>query len=146
MKRNLLLLAIALFTTMNLFGQTKPKVQLTCLEEYQKAFNERGAYPVEDGTYKNVIVSIVTTKGTDCFYGKAKVEANFVTAIYLSFEDDTYEFLDRTYKGDNKAKINNGITEPLSTTTNEKIYVIFTEKIKPKKKQLKKATGPGNNF
>lgn len=128
--------------------KTEPAKEETCLEAYQKAFNERGAYPVEDGTYKNVVVTIYTAKSgeTECFAGKAKVESSNVTAIYISYEDNTYDYLDRKYKNDNKAKINNGITEALVTDTGDRIYVIFPEKIKPKKKQFKKVTGPDKNF
>ena len=66
--------------------------------------------------------------------------------MYIAYEDNTYEFLDRKYKDKDKAKINNGISEPLITDAGEKIYVVFTEKIKPKKKQFKKVTGPDKNF
>lgn len=127
---------------------TEAPKEETCLEAYQRAFNDRGAYPVEDGTYKNVIVSVITAKNgeTECFAAKAKVEQAFVTAIYIAYEDNTYEYLDRKYKNDNKAKINNGISEPLIADNGDKIYVIFPEKIKPKKKQFKKVTGPDKNF
>lgn len=125
------------------FGQAKEE---SCLDAYQKEFAERGAYPVEDGTYKNVIVSIVSGSGTECFYGKVKVENNFVTTIYLSYEDNSYEYLEREYRNANRARIINGISEPLATTVGEKIYVIFLEKIKPKKKQFKKAPLPGKSF
>jgi hypothetical protein len=124
-------------------GQAAKKEE-TCLEAWQKESAERGAYPVEDGTYKNVIVSIVSGSGTECYLGKVKVENNHVTTIYLSFEDNSYEYLDRTYKGESRAKINNGITDPLTTTAGEKIYVVFTDKFKPRKKQYKKAPKPGS--
>ncbi len=144
--KKLLTLLLATGFVMNLNAQAKEKEE-TCLEAYQKAFNDRGSLPVEDGTYKSVIISIVSPKnGTECFSGKAKVEQTHVTAMYIAYEDNTYEFLDRKYKGDSKAKINNGITEPLITDAGEKIYVIFTEKIKPKKKQFKKVNGPDKNF
>lgn len=145
MKKLWTLLLVSGFAA-NLNAQAKEKDE-TCLEAYQKAFSERGSNSVEDGTYKSVIISIASPKnGTECFSGKAKVEQNQVTAMYIAYEDNTYEFLDRKYKGTDKAKINNGITEPLITDTGEKIYVIFTEKIKPKKKQFKKVTGPDKNF
>jgi hypothetical protein len=144
--KKLMTLLVAVGFAVNLNAQAKEKEE-TCLEAYQRAFNERGSNPVEDGTYKSVIISIVSNKnGTECFAGKAKVEQTYVTAMYIAYEDNTYEFLDRKYKGDNKAKVNNGITEALITDTGEKIYVIFTEKIKPKKKQFKKVTGPDKNF
>ncbi len=139
-------LLLAVGFTVNLNAQAKEKEE-SCLEAYQKAFSERGSEPVPDATYKNVIISIVSNKtGTECFAGKVKVEQSQVTAMYIAYEDNTYEFIDRKYKGDNKAKINNGISEPFITDQGEKIYVIFTEKIKPRKKQFKKVTGPDKNF
>jgi hypothetical protein len=144
--KKLLTLLLASGLVYNVNAQAKEK-EPSCLEAYQKQFGERGAYPVEDGTYKSVVVSVVGKTGTDCFSGKAKVETNMVTAIYIAYEDNTYEYLDKKYKGDGKAKILSGITEPLVTADGtEKIYVIFTEKIKPKKKQFKKITGPDKNF
>ncbi|HLP10622.1 MAG TPA: hypothetical protein VK177_01755 [Flavobacteriales bacterium] len=143
--KKLLTLLLASGLVYNVNAQAKEK-EATCLEAYQKQFAERGSFPIEDGTYKSVVVSIVTKTGTDCFSGKAKVEANLVTAIYIAYEDNTYEYLDKKYKSD-KAKIYNGISEPLTTLDGlEKVYVIFTEKIKPKKKQFKKITGPDKNF
>jgi hypothetical protein len=146
--KKLLTLVLVLGFTANLIAQAKEKEkEETCLEAYQKAFAERGSKPVPDATYKNVIISIVSNKnGTECFAGKVKVEETRVTAMYIAYEDNTYEFIDRKYKGDNKAKINNGISEPFVTDQGEKIYVIFTEMIKPKKKQFKKITGPDKNF
>ncbi len=146
MKQFFTLLLSVVILTGSLSAQAKEKDE-TCYDAYKKAFDERGAFPVEDGTYKNVIISIINPKtGTECYSGKVKVEQSHVTAMYLAYEDNTYEFIDKKYKGDNKAKINNGITEPFITETGEKIYVIFTEKIKPKKKQLKKVNGPDKNF
>jgi hypothetical protein len=74
------------------------------------------------------------------------VEAGYVTTIWIQYDDNSYEFLDRKYKGANKGKIVNGIAEPVVTTSGETIQVIFVDKIKPKKKQFKKANGPGANF
>lgn len=117
----------------------------TCLEEYQKEFKERGCSPVDDGNHL-VIVSITTETGTDCYEAKAKVENNYVIAIYMSYEDGSFEFLDRKYKGPSKAKIVNGISDALITTDTESIQVVFVNKILPKKKQFKKAKGPGKDF
>lgn len=119
----------------------------SCYEAYKKEFDERGAYNVEDGKYTGVIIAIVTSSGTDCLYGKVQVEGGHVTAMWLMFEDNSYEYLDRKYKtGNGRARIVNGITEPLVSTDNETFYVVFIDKIKPKKKQYKKVQGPGSNF
>lgn len=141
MMKNLLVIALLLTVTLA-YSQTKDE---TCLDAYSKQFKERGAGPVEDGNHK-VIISITTETGTDCYEGKAKVEGNSVIAIYMTYEDGTSEFLDRKYKGINKAKIENGISEKLVTTDGETIQIVFVTKILPKKKQFKKINGPGKDF
>lgn len=146
MKHSLLLLILTVFSA-SVFAQTaQPKKELTCFDAYKKEFDERGAYTVDDGKYTGIIISITTAEGTDCVYGKVQVEGGFVTTIWLQYEDNTYDYLDRKYIGTGKPKIVNGITEALKTTQGETIYVVFVDKIKPKKKQLKKVTGPGSGF
>lgn len=147
MRKSLLLVLIVLISAPVLVNaQTAPKKESTCYEAYKKEFDERGAYMVEDGKYTGVIISIVTSQGTDCVYGKVAVEGGYVTTIWLMYEDNSYEYFDRKYKGPTKAKILNGITEGLQTVDGEIVYVVFVDKIKPKKKQVKKATGPGSGF
>ncbi|MBX7094561.1 MAG: hypothetical protein K1X56_07575 [Flavobacteriales bacterium] len=140
------LLALLLFVVAAPAFAQQPKKELTCYEAYKKEFDERGAYTVDDGKYTGVVISIITAEGTDCVFGKAQVEGGIVTNIWLQYEDNTYDFLDRKYIGSKSVKINNGITDPLKTTAGETIYVIFVDKIKPKKKQLKKVTGPTTGF
>lgn len=147
MRNRVLYLFIALLATPIISNaQTTTKKELSCYEAYKKEFDERGAYTVEDGKYTGVIIAIGNAEGMDCVYGKVAVEGGAVTTMWLMYEDNSYEFLDRKYTGASRAKILNGITEALKTTTGETIYVIFVDKIKPKKKQVKKATGPGNGF
>lgn len=145
MRNRLLLLFIALLAS-PIFVNAQAKKELNCYEAYKKEFDERGAYTVEDGKYTGVIIAITTADGTECVFGKVAVEGGAVTTIWLMYEDNSYEYFDRKYNGVNRAKILNGITEPLKTTTGETVYVIFVDKIKPKKKQVKKATGPGSGF
>lgn len=143
MMKYLLVLAFLTGTTAT-FAQSS-KSSETCLEQYQRQFKERGSSPIEDGNHK-VIISVTTETGTDCYEGKAKVETGSIVAIYMTYEDGTSEFLERKYKGTTKPKIVNGISETLTTTDGETIQVVFTGKILPKKKQFKKATGPGKDF
>lgn len=146
--KQILLSILLTFIFSGIFCQTASTVkkELTCFEAYKKEFDERGSYPIEDGKYSGVIISLTTTEGTDCVYGKVLVEAGYVTTIWIQYDDNSYEFLDRKYKGSNKGKIVNGIAEPIVTTSGETIQVVFVDKIKPKKKQFKKANGPGANF
>jgi len=145
MKKCLLALFISL-PALATFAQTTAKKEATCYDSYKKEFDDRGAYNVEDGKYTGVVVAVATSSGTDCVSAKVQVEEGFVTTIWLQYEDNTFEYLDRKYKGPSKAKIVNGITEALVTVDGESIYVIFVDKIRPKKKQLKKITGPGKDF
>ncbi|HAA01558.1 MAG TPA: hypothetical protein DEP18_03910 [Flavobacteriales bacterium] len=146
MKHSVLIALLAVFTLPAVAQTAQPKKELTCYEAYKKEFDERGAYTVDDGKYTGVIIVVATADGTDCVSGKVQVEGGNVTNIWLQYEDNTFEFLERKYVGNKNPKIVNGITEPLKTTNGETIYVIFVDKIKPKKKQLKKVTGPGNGF
>lgn len=145
MKKCLLALFISL-PALATYAQTTAKKELSCYDSYKKEFDDRGAYNVEDGKYTGVVVAVSTSSGTDCVSAKVQVEEGFVTTIWLQYEDNTFEYLDRKYKGPSKAKIVNGITEALVTADGESIYVIFVDKIRPKKKQLKKITGPGKDF
>ncbi|MFZ5551709.1 MAG: hypothetical protein ACOZCO_01235 [Bacteroidota bacterium] len=145
MKKCLLALFLSI-PALAVVAQSTTKKELSCYEAYKKEFDERGAYNVEDGKYTGVVVAITTADGTECVSAKVQVEEGFVTTIWLQYEDNTFDFLDRKYKGPAKAKIVNGITDALVTTTGESIYVIFVDKIRPKKKQLKKITGPGKDF
>ena len=145
MKKYLLALFISI-PALATIAQTTAKKELSCYESYKKEFDERGAYNVEDGKYTGVVVAVTTSSGTDCVSAKVQVEEGYVTTIWLQYEDNTFEYLDRKYKGPSKCKIVNGITEALVTTDGESIYVVFVDKIRPKKKQLKKITGPGKDF
>ncbi len=143
MKR--LILSSLLFLGLSVaYSQTKPAEQLTCLDQYKKVFKERGADRVADGMHRNVIVSIEDEYGTNCFYGKARVEAAKVTAIFIKFEDETYELFEgQDFTVPYGTLIKNGITDPWVTKADkQKMTVIFVESIKPKKKKYKQAPGP----
>jgi hypothetical protein len=119
-------------------------VEPTCYQKYAKIFEKRGAYPVEDGTYTNVIITIRKGSDADCFYGKVVVKNGKIDVdeIYLSFEDDTYEKLVKKYKYDTPVTIINGISKTLVTVDDELINVLFVKNIKPKKKAYKRAADP----
>ena len=119
-------------------------VEPTCYQKYAKVFEKRGAYPVEDGTYTDVIITIRKGADADCFYGKVLVKDGKidVNEIYLSFEDDSYERLVKKYKYDTPVTIINGISKTLVTLDGELINVMFVKKIKPKKKAYKRAADP----
>ena len=142
MKR-LLLLTLGLAATFStVFGQQKE--DLSCLDKYEKVFEERGADYVPDGMHRNVIVSITDEYGTNCFYGKARVEGSKVTGIFIKLEDEQYELFEANrFKVSYGAAIKNGISEKWVTKEDNKtMQVIFIESIKPKKKKYMPAPDP----
>lgn len=141
------LFALFIFTTVN--AQTEEEPQITCYQKYAEAFEKRGAYDVEDGTYNDVIITFRKGSMADCFYGKVNVKAgNIITSeMYLKFEDDSYEKIERKYRNpDEVISIINGMSRTMVTVEDELIDVLFPKKIKPKKKSYVKAADPDFDF
>lgn len=137
-----LLLSI-LFISTALFSSAQEAEELTCLQKYQQIFEKRGSNHVPDGMERNVIVSVSDKFGTNCFYGKARVEGNKVTSIFIKVEDESYElFESKDFKTPYGAPINNAISEPWVTKEGKTMQVVFIDYIKPKKKQYMKAPDP----
>lgn len=117
----------------NTYGQT-------CLDAYKKVFKERGADLVADGMHRSVIIALEEEGETVCLLGKARVEGLKVTAVFIQFEDDSYELFEgQDFKVPYGVNVKNGVSEPWETKTNQKISVIFKDSIKPKKKKYKQA-------
>jgi len=116
----------------------------TCYQKYAKVFEIRGANEVEDGTHDDVIITIRKGRFADCFLGKVTVENGEVipTSIKLSYVDDSFEGLNRSYKYDEPITIVEGISKTLLTNDEELINIMFVGSIKPKKKALKRAPEP----
>lgn len=116
----------------------------TCYQKYAKVFEIRGANSVEDGTYDDVIISIRKGRFADCFLGKVTVRDGVIlkNSIKMSYVDDTFEPLIRSYKYDEPVTIVGGISKTLLTNDEELINIMFVSAIKPKKKALKRAPEP----
>ncbi|MDA9072198.1 hypothetical protein N9J85_00750 [bacterium] len=116
----------------------------TCYQKYTKVFEVRGADAVEDGTYDDVIITIRKGRFADCFLGKVTVKNGEIlkNSIQLSYVDNSYENLVRSYKSDEPVTIIEGISKTLLTDDEELINVMFVSVIKPKKKALKRAPEP----
>ena len=105
-----------------------------CYNYYYKAFEQRGAYNVEDGVHdKKVIVSIRTGNETECYEGKVEVKNGVIVKIFLKFVDNP------KFKNDYATTIKNGVSRSQITMEDEIVNVFFLDKIKPKKKNYKKA-------
>lgn len=137
MKKGLLFLS-SIILTFSLSAQSD------CYKRLEEAFTKRGAYTVADEMHRNVIVSYFEKDGTSCVAGKARVENGQIVSIFIQYDDNTYELLDKKFYNDKKAPpiIINGISEMIFTADGEKFKVIFIEKLKPKQKTLKEVTLP----
>ncbi len=136
MKKLYVLFLISVFTSSALAQNS------SCFEDYKKVFENRGAYPVEDGTHNNVILSNETKDVTECYICTVKVINGEVAEIAIHFEDDTKDLVIFQFKDKLPWTIHNGISRTRVTNKDEKIHLMFTDKIKPKKKEYKKAPLP----
>lgn len=137
MKKGLLFLS-TVFLTFSLTAQGD------CYKKLEEAFAKRGAYTVADDMHRNVIISYFEKDGTSCVSGKARVENGQIVSIFIQFDDNTYELMDKKFSNDKKAppSIVNGISEMIYTADGEKFKIIFIEKLKPKQKTVKEVTLP----
>lgn len=135
-----LLLATFLISCFSLSAQDNP----TCFQKYAKVFEVRGANPVPDGTYKEVIIAIRKGSFADCLMGMVKVKDGIIdpNSIAIAMVDDSFEPFRRSYKSDEPIKIINGMSKTLLTEDEELINILFVNAIKPKKKAFKKAPDP----
>jgi hypothetical protein len=141
MKSTVLLLFFTLSIS-SVFAQTG------CLEEWRAAFADRGAYSVSDDMHRIVYISFVENGESWCVLGKARVENGKIVSVFLQYEDGTYELMDmKLLNTAGKAPgVENGISEEVINEENEHFYVIFVEKLKPKKKEYKTVGGPGGDL
>lgn len=120
--------------------------QTGCLAEWRAVFEERGAYSVSDDMHRKVYISFVEDGESWCVAGKARVENGKIVSVFLQYEDGTYELMDMKLlnKSGKAPGVVNGISEEIINEENQHFYVIFIEKLKPKKKQYKTVGGPGD--
>lgn len=141
MKKTFLLLLFSAFLSQS-FAQTG------CYSEWKSVFEKRGAYTVTDDMYRNVIISFIEGEESFCIYGKVRVENGKIVSIFVQYEDGEFALMDQkfTNKVNRPPGIVNGISEEITNEAGEKFYVMFIDKIKPKKREYKKAAGPGADF
>lgn len=110
-----------------------------CYNHYYKIFKERGAYKINDGVHEKVIITVRGEGEPECYLGKVEVKDGNVVKMFLTFEDDTYELYEPKLKNDYPSTVSAGISRSQITMDDEIINVFFVKKIKPLKKQYKKA-------
>lgn len=122
--------------------------QSGCFEEWKAVFEKRGAYTITDDMYRNVIISFVKDGQSSCVYGKVRVENGKVVSVFVQYENGEYVLMDQKFTNNSKRPpgIENGISEEIVNEAGEHFYVLFIDKIKPKKREYKKATGPGAQY
>ncbi len=115
-----------------------------CFVRLQKAFDDRGAFTVADDMHRNVIISYFEDGGSYCITGKARVEDGKIVSVFLQYDDNTYELMEKKFYNSNKQPptIVNGISEMIYNADGEKFKVIFIDQLKPKKKEYKPANLP----
>ena len=136
MKKSLLFLTAIVFT----FSVSAQD----CYKKFEDAFAKRGSYTVADDMHRNVIISYFEKEGTTCVSGKARVENGLIMSIFIQYDDNTYELLDKKFFNEKKTApgIVNGISELIYTADGEKFKIIFIDKLKPKSKTLKEVIIP----
>tara|TARA_R110002072_G_scaffold286113_1_gene451086 strand:- start:5284 stop:5712 length:429 start_codon:yes stop_codon:yes gene_type:complete len=134
MKKSLLVLIVTFITTLSFSQQSE------CFLRLQKAFDARGAYTVSDDMHRNVIISYFQTDGGSvCYSGKARVENGLIVSIFLQYDDNAYELLEKKFFNSKKnpPKIVNGISEMIFNEDGEKFKIVFIDQLRPKKKAYK---------
>ncbi len=140
------LITVMTFTTIK--AQEKEATK-TCHQKYVEVFEKRGAFPIEDGVYDNVIITFRKGSMADCFYGKVKVQSGAINVyeMYLKFEDDSFEKVQRKYRyPEEKVTVEGGMSKTMITSDDELITVLFVKSIRPKKKSYIKAASPDFDF
>lgn len=138
-KVNLLLILAGICMSNVLSAQTD-----NCFKKFEDAFAKRGSYTVADEMHMNVIICYFEKVAVSCVSGKVRVENGMITNVWLQYDDNSYDMMDKKFYNEKKLNptITNGISEMINTADGEKFRIVFIEKLKPKSKTLKEVTIP----
>ena len=115
----------------------------SCYTQYRKVFEKRGAFPVEDGAHDNIILTVRDFDGNaECYVARAVVKNGVIIEVDLYYEDGTFDKVEYEFKDKVSWSIFNGMSKTRVTEKDEKINIMFVDKVKPKKKKLMKAPKP----
>ncbi len=142
MKKTILLAASIL--SLGLSAQTDKPIELNCYNKWSIKFEERGADPVADGIYDDVIISNRQGSSAKCFNGRAEVKMGQVVKMYILLDNGTYEEVKRNWKNNSNSNVAiiNGISTTMQTVQGELVNVLWPKKIKPKKAKASEAPEP----
>ena len=130
MKR-FLLFTVVLITFSSVKAQSVGN-KITCHQKYAEVFEKRGASPVEDGVYDNVIITFRKGSLADCFYGKVHVIQGKVNTLdmHLKFADDSYERIQRKFRyPEEDVTVERVVSTVIVTEDDELITVLFIKNI-----------------
>jgi hypothetical protein len=129
-----LIIAAAIFASTHGFSQEK-EMELNCYNKWAAKFEDRGAEPVKDGVYEDVIITNRQGSKAICNNGKAEVKNGKVIKFYILLSDGSHEEVKRTWKNNSNENviIINGISKSLISVHNELINILWPNKIKAKK-------------
>src|SRR5689334_17368838 len=96
------LLSGLLFAALQNFGQGQEKqeksVELNCYNKWAAKFEDRGAEPVADGVYEDVIITNRQGAKAVCNNGKAEVKEGKIVRFYILLSDGSHEEVRKTWK------------------------------------------------
>ncbi len=142
MKKLFLLSAIVL--SLNVLAQEEKQVELNCYNKWAAKFEDRGADPVKDGVYDDVIITNRQGAKATCHNGKAEVRNGIVVKCYILLSDGSHEEVKRTWKNNSDKNVNiiNGISKTMISVHGELINVLWPNVIRAKKAKPTTAPDP----
>lgn len=121
--------------------------ELNCYNKWAAKFEDRGADPVADGVYEDVIITNRQGNRATCHAGKAEVHKGVITHFYVLLSDGSHEEVKRTWKNNTNQNVTiiNGISKSMLSVHGELINVLWPSKIKPKKAKPVMAAEPSDD-
>jgi len=140
--KKIFILAAAL-VTLNVAAQEK-QPELNCYNKWAAKFEDRGADPVKDGLYEDVIITNRQGSKATCHNGKAEVRNGIVVKFYILLSDGSHEEVKRTWKNNSEKNVNivNGISKTMISVHGELINVLWPSVIRAKKAKPTVAADP----
>lgn len=135
--------AALLFISLTAFSQEK-QAELNCYNKWAAKFEDRGAEPIKDGIYEDVIITNRQGAKAICNNGKAEVRNGKVIKFYILLSDGSHEEVKRTWKNNSNENITitNGMSKTLISVHQELINVLWPNSIKAKKAKATVAADP----
>lgn len=137
--KNLLLAAVMVFAVSGVQAQGE-----SCYELYKKVFNKRGANPLKDGFYKNVVITVRNGDEAACYKGQVEVVDLKIKKVYVLHEDGSRSFFKKDYPAEYidyawTIEGRNGISNSKITKDGEMINIVFVDLLRKKEKPLVEA-------